>query len=67
MNIPAQANYIAQDASGQWYWYAAKPWHDQIQWRPNGAPWGDIDWPVSSQSWEQSLIDIHAEAACSLG
>lgn len=53
-DAPVQANFIAQDGDGSWWWFADKPiWDDEYQrWETEGEIWEALDLVPAEETLE---------------
>lgn len=54
---PEQANWLAMDQSGDWYWYANKPLmnFEYNSWRTSGGMFWQAHSLKTNVDWKQSL------------
>lgn len=43
-NSPDWAKWLAQDSSGEWFWYGEKPVFRRGEWEPTGGSVGYAGW-----------------------
>jgi len=53
-DAPVQANFIAQDGDGSWWWFADKPiWDEECQrWDTEGEIWEALDLVPAEETLE---------------